>query len=785
MIGRTVLQYTILEKLGEGGMGVVYKAQDTKLDRFVALKFLPHHLSGSESERDRLLHEAKAAAALNHPNVCSVIDIQEFDDQQFIIMEYVDGTTLRQKIPIPKFQDAIHYAIQVGEALQLAHSKGIIHRDVKTENIMMTSDGRIKVMDFGLAKLKGTLKLTKTSSTVGTLGYMAPEQLQGGTVDARSDIFSLGVVLFELLTGASPFRGEHEAAMMYSIVNEDPESVLKYNSEINPELDRIIHRALEKDPADRYQHVDDLLSELRRLQKNSTRVVRPDELQESSSFRSVRNVESPPRGTMTRTVIAASSVLVVAIAVWLFFFNSSFDTISSMAVLPFVNAGTDQSTEYLSDGITESLINSLSKIPGVKMMSRNSVFRHKGKEVDPQVVGKELNVDAVVLGRIHQRDEALDVSVELVKVSDNSHLWGAQYHRKSSELISLQNEISTAISRHLNNTITADQEKAITKNSTENTKAYQLYLKGRFFLNKRTTEGFQKAQNMFQQAIELDPGYALAYSGLADCYVLLSTYLLLPPSEAYPKAKAAALKAIELDPTMAEPHSTLAGVESEYHWNFEAGEREFRKSIELNPNYATSHQWFGEYLLALGRLEEAEILLLKAIEIDPLAPVIYTALSKVYIEKRNFNQAISFLQRALDLDPHFPRAYYKLAEVQIRQENYKEALNFAKEALKYSGNGLEYRTQVGFIYGKMGRRSEAEKILNELFVSSKKEFVSPILIASMYAGIGDKENAFKWLEQCYQDHSGELIYIRIEPTFDTLHDDPRYTALLKKIGLPI
>lgn len=785
MIGKKILQYAILEKLGEGGMGVVYKAHDTKLDRFVALKFLPHHLSGNETEKDRLLQEAKAAAALNHPNVCSVIDIQYFEGQQFLIMEYVDGSTLRSHIPVKKVQDALQYAVQIGEALQAAHVKGIVHRDVKSENIMLTSDGRIKVMDFGLAKLKGTLKLTKTSSTVGTLGYMAPEQLQGGTVDARSDIFSFGVVLFEMVTGASPFRGEHEAAIMYSIVNEDPESVLKYNAELSPELDRIIRRALEKDPADRYQHVDDMVSEVRHIQKISTRIVRPDEMRQSGSFRSSQPHKGRPEIFSVKMVTGVVSVLlVIAVAGWFFFSASSSNAITSMAVLPFVNVGSDQSTEYLSDGLTESMINSLSKIPGLKLMSRNSVFRYKGKDIDPRVVGKEMNVGALLMGRISQHGDALNVSVELVNTSDNSHIWGAQYDRKSSELIALQSEISSALSRQLRSTITADEEKEITKNSTENTEAYQLYLKGRFFWNKRTTEGFQKSIDMFQQAIKKDPQYALAYAGLADCYILMSSYFILPSSDVYPKAKAAAMKAIELDPTLAQPHATLAGFEGEYNWDFPASEREYRRSIELNPNYATSRQWFGEFLAGLGRYEEGLTEIKKAIELDPLTPILYVSASWIYYILGDNDQALANAEHALELDPQFPRAMVNKVVIYLKQGKNDDAVKMAHDALAASGNGIEYKANLGFVYGMTGHRREAERILSELLETSKKEFVAPNLIAWIYAGLGNTDKVFEWLEKGYQAHMGYMISIKIDPAFEHVQHDPRFKHLLQKIGLP-
>jgi serine/threonine protein kinase/Flp pilus assembly protein TadD len=793
MIGTTISHYTILEKLGEGGMGVVYKARDIKLDRVVALKFLPHHVTPSEVEQARFLQEAKASAALNHPNVCSVIDIQEADGNQFIVMEYLDGVTLRKKIasrgvtsPVAlPVDDAISYAIQIGEALHEAHSNGIVHRDIKCENIMVNSRNQVKVTDFGLAKLKGSLKLTKTSSTVGTLGYMAPEQIQGGEVDTRSDIFSFGVVLFEMLTGKMPFRGEHEAAMMYSILNEEPESLLKFKPDLSPELDRIIHRSLEKDPEDRYQSVADMVSELRRLQKASTRVVRPDPTSPSRT-----NSTIPPapvakhRSPVLRWTAIALAVIMVSIAAWVLLDQKPSQKITSMAVLPFVNAGADQSAEYLSDGFTESLINSLSKFPGVKMMSRNSVFRYKGKDVDPQVVGKELNVGAVLLGRIQQNAGALSVSVELVNTTDNSHMWGNQYERNPSEIIALQNEISRELSRQLSISLTGDQEQQMIRSATENTEAYQLYLKGRFYWNKRTTEGFKKAVELFQNAIDKDPGYALAYSGLADCYNLMSSYYILPASDASSKARAAANRAIDLDNTLGEPHTNLASIAMDYDWKFDDAEREFKRAIELNPNYATAHHWYGEFLAAMGRRKEGMAEIGRAIESDPLAPVLYASAAWILYAMGEHQQAITNADRALELDSQFPRAFSLKASVYSRMGKHEEALRYARQAIAASGNGIEYRALLGFVMGRAGMRTEAETTLRGLHEISRNEFVAPVLFAIVYAGLNNDDKVFEWLEKMYEARSGDIVMLNIEPAWDLVRGDPRFTTLTQKVGLP-
>ena len=456
MIGQTVSHYRILEELGRGGMGVVYKAQDTKLDRVVALKFLPQHLTSSDAEQSRFLQEARAASALNHPNVCGIHAIGEHDGQVFIDMEYVEGKTLRSRIAEKelKIEDALEYAIQIGDALQEAHSKGIVHRDVKCENIMINSRNQVKVMDFGLAKLKGSLKLTKSSSTVGTLAYMAPEQIQGGEVDSRSDIFSFGIVLYEMLTGRTPFRGEHDAAVMYSIVNSVPDPPSAIRPSISAEIDRIVHRALEKEPEDRYQHVDDMVSELRRIHKRTSRVSRAAAPPFQAVEKSQQTVPVAPEsgsgmgGSERRrqrlplwAFASGAIVLAGAFVAGYFFFLKPAAQFDSLAVLPFVNVGGEANTEYLSDGIAESIINSLSRIPQLRVVPRTTVFRYKGKDVDPQEVGNKLNVKSVLTGRIIRNGDELNVQLDLIDVEKQSQIWGNQYRRNIADVLALQDEI--------------------------------------------------------------------------------------------------------------------------------------------------------------------------------------------------------------------------------------------------------------------------------------------------------------------------------------------------------
>ena len=799
MIGQRISQYNILEKLGEGGMGVVYKALDAKLDRIVALKFLPHHLVAHEAEQARFLQEARAASALKHPNVCTIYDIKTENDRQFIVMEFVDGTTIKQKLPVQKLQDALTYALQIGEALHEAHGKGIVHRDIKCENIMVNTKNQIKVMDFGLAKLKGSLKLTKTSSTVGTLSYMAPEQIQGGEVDARSDIFSFGVVLFEMLTGFMPFRGDHEAAVIYSIVNEEPESLLKRRPDISAELDRIIHRALEKDPEDRYQHIDDVVSELRRVQKQSARISR-SMVSEMPAGPSIA-IHSPPREadqdlpgnvtpverrSRTRKYFAFGIVLLIlggGIYVYLSFFGRH-QSIDSIAVLPFTNAGADSSTEYLSDGITESLINTLSQLTNLSVKSRSSVFRYKGKEIDPKSAGKELGVKAVLAGRVSQRGDDLQISAELVDVSNDNQIWGGQYNKKLADLIAVQEAISKEISRNLSLKLGGDDEKKLAKHSTENTEAYQLYLKGRFHWNKRKADHLLQAVDYFNKAIEKDPGYALAYAGLASTYAILPEYSGLPAKDYIPKTDAAAKKAIDLDPTLAEPHAALGMIKYANQWDWAGAETELKRAIELNPNYPTSHHWYSICLRQQGKFEEGLSEIKRAQELDPLSPIINLNVAEALYVMQRDDQAIEQYQKTLELDPNFPGVHLNLAVAYAQQRKFDEAIRELEKVRQIVGSENPYGLGLlGYVFATAGKKEDAKRILHQLLDLSRQGYTLSAEIAVVYAGLNDYDKAFEWLGKGYDEQNTGLGYLKIGHVWDNLHSDPRYTAFLKKIGL--
>ncbi|MGA3246380.1 MAG: protein kinase [Bacteroidota bacterium] len=785
MIGQTISHYQILEKLGEGGMGVVYKAQDTKLDRTVALKFLPAHVSVNADTKARFLQEAKAAAALNHANICTIYGVDESDGTMFIAMEYIEGGTLREKIPFPKVDDGLNVAIQIGEALQEAHSKGIVHRDIKADNIMLTSKGQAKVMDFGLAKLKGSLKLTKTSSTVGTLGYMAPEQIQGGEVDHRSDIFSFGVLLFEMLTGKLPFRGEHEAAIVYSIVHEEPELLTKYVPDAPSALTHILGRALEKDPDDRYQSIADMVSEIRRGQKKSARVTRPFPAENATPLPPPAD-EKPVAGRIhapgKKTIIISVVVLLAVLVVLVYFFTGRQQSITSLAVLPFENVGASPDQEYLSDGVTESLINNLTKISSLRVVPRSTVFRFKGKEMDIQDIGTKLNVGAVLSGRITHRGESLDVQVDLIDIKRESQLWGNHYQASMADLLSLQQQITNEVSSKLGIGISTETREKITKRATENTQAYQLYLQGRYYWNRRTAASISQAIDYFKQAITIDSTYALAHVGLSDCYILQSQYAGIPTRITIPLTQKFARRALELDNSLAEAHATLAMTLYE-EWKYEEAEREFKLAISLNPRYPTAYQWYNVMLARTGRIDEASVMVQKAFELDPVSPVITVNVGALALARGQYDEALRYFKKSVELDPSFATGYSWVGLVQDRLNQHSEARVNLEKGVELSGRSSECIAYLGYFYGKRGMRAEAMKLVKENEQRYKAGTGSAYNIARIYAGLGEKEKTLDYLEQDLRDRSSEIGFLLMDITMDDVRTSPRFIAILKTVGL--
>jgi serine/threonine protein kinase len=787
MIGQTISHFHILEKLGEGGMGVVYRAEDINLKRTVALKFLPRGLEAHEPERARFLQEAQAASAINHANVCTIYEISQHEGQQFIVMECVDGKTLREMVPVQKIQSAIDYAIQIGEALQEAHSKGIVHRDIKTDNIMVNSKNQVKVMDFGLAKLKGSLKLTKTSSTVGTLAYMAPEQIQGAEVDARSDIFSFGVVLFEMLTGRMLFRGEHEAAMMYSILNEAPEPLQKFLPDPQADLQHLLDKALEKDPEDRYQNVGEIVHELRRIRKRTTKVHHPLEPNkivgaeaEIAGVTDQRSIIAPSKVSRRAIVLAIgiAGTAILCVGVYLLFFAAR-KPIDSIAVLPFVNVSADPNTDYLTDGLTETLINNLTKLSQLRVVPRSTVFQHKGKESDPLKVGRELNVRAVLTGRITQRGDNLNIQTELIDVKEESQLWGEQYDRKILETLSLQQDISKEVAQRLHLQLSGIEEKQLTRRSTENSEAYQLYLKGRFHWNKRTVKSVQRAVEFFRQAIEIDPLYTKAYCGIADCYILRG--YKGPIQEAQLMAKDAAMRALRIDSLLADAHTSLAFVLERSDLLFEEAERHYQRAIAIDPKYATAHQWYGLFLILRGKPDQGIKEMLEALALDPLSLMINADLGLAYYWARKYDEGIAQLQKTLELDSSYVLTHrflaYNYAARGMKDEAIRELL---KEAESNEVSAVKL-TALRKAFEKSGWRGYWRESMRRMLQDSTQ--LDPYLLAKHYMHLDDRQNALRFLEEAANVKGYGVYDLRCSHSWDAVRLDPRFIAIINKLGL--
>jgi serine/threonine-protein kinase len=849
--GTLLGRYRVISQLGKGGMGEVYKAFDPSLERTVALKVLPAALVSDPQRLMRFAREAKSASALNHPNIITIYEVDRATldaappgscapaTVHYIAMEYVEGVTLRDKMHAERapLGELLGHLAQAADGLAKAHATGIVHRDLKPENIMITSDGYTKVLDFGLAKLDeprqepGEEGLSQADTAVmpqrsgpgmvlGTFGYMSPEQAQSLPVDQRSDVFSFGCILYEAATGRRPFHGDTVIKSLHQVVYEEPSPVAELNPRAPGELQRIIRRCLAKHPDERYQSIREVGAELRELLREAGaldgvwhaapsayaettlegRAARPTaggaaattagEVTNAGDSAAAA-VTTPRRGTRARLygLAALAAAALVALALYLGYARAG-TQVDSIAILPFVNAGADPEAEYLSDGITESIINSLSQLPEVAVISRSSAFRYKGREVDPQQVGRELKVQALLLGRVAQRGDQLLISVELVDAATRRQVWGEQYSRRSSDILALQSDIAGEISEKLRTRLTGEDERRVTKHYTEDVEAYRLYLKGRFHWNKRTGEDLRVSVRYFEQAIARDPTYALAYAGLADCYVVLPVYSDTPPRESYPKALAAAARALELDETLAEAHTSLGALRIDHEWKFEEGERELRRAIELNPNYATAHHWYAQFLSGMGRHEEALARIRKAQELDPLSLIIDVTVGDTHLKARRYDEAIAHLRRTVEEDRNFSAAHSRLAIAYEEKGLFAEAAAEFQAAEVLNGNdaaeaerraaALKEAAASGGARGYWRRRLE---LMQE--EAARGGHVSPFDVAGAYARLGDDGRAVEWLQKSFDEHDPFIIYLKIAPQFDALRSDPRVLELMRKVGLPL
>jgi serine/threonine-protein kinase len=826
--GQSIGRYQVKALLGEGGMGEVYLVQDTVLGRQVALKLLPAQFTRDTDRLHRFEQEARAASALNHPNIITIHEIGQLDGAHFIVTEFIEGQTLRQQMVETRvsLRDVLDVTSQVASALEAAHAAGIVHRDIKPENIMRRQDGFIKVLDFGLAKLtlaapvesdpKKSLVNTNPGIVFGTVRYMSPEQARGGQeLDARTDIWSLGVVLYEMITGRPPFDGETPSHVIVSILQDDFGPLEPSAPELPVELERIVSKALQKDREKRYQTAKELAIDLLSLKQELEvdarleRSIRSAESEgDAAATKKVRHVavvtpnksasaiiavgtERPTssveyvineikRHKRSAILVASTMALALATYAYFFYFAKPGEAIESVAVFPLLNVNADSNTEYLSDGISESIVNSLTTLPNLNVKSLSSVLRYKGRQIDPQTAGHELGVSAVVMGRLFQHDDELTINIELVDVRDNRRLWGKQYDRKVADVLATEKEIAQEIAEKLRPKLSVEERP--TKNYTDNNKAYQEFLKGRHHFNKRTADELILAGEFFQQAIDLDRNYSLAYAGLALSFATLGRRGALLPIEAYPRASAAASRALEIDYTLADAHNAQGMVKMDFARDFGGAEKEFKRAIDLDPLNIDARHAYSHFLVAVGRYEESLAESRRVLEIDPLNLLMNSHLAWHYLFSRNYDEAIKQGRQTLDMGEDY-WAHFYLGQAYEQTKRYDEAIAEFKKAINMSPTSAEATAALGYAYAISGRNVEAKRLITELNESAKHRYVSLGYQALIYTGLGEKEQALKWLQEAYEERAGWLVYLNVDPRYDSLRSDPRFKELLQRMKL--
>jgi TolB-like protein/Tfp pilus assembly protein PilF len=770
VIGKVVSHYKILEKLGGGGMGVVYKAQDLKLDRFVALKFLPLDLTCDMEAKQRFIHEAKAASALDHPNICTVYEINEADDgQMFMAMACYEGETLKKKIergPLPIYE-AVNIASQVAQGLSRAHEAGIIHRDIKPANVMVTNRGEVKIVDFGLAKISGRTLLTKAGSTLGTAAYMSPEQARGEAADPRTDLWSLGVTFYEMLTGHRPFESDYEQALVYSILNEDPRPMRELRPEVPEALEKICRRAMAKEPGERYQSATELSADLESFKTGT-------ELSDRTRKLPVRK----------RRMLYAGAAVIVGIAaiVWIFYSPENAGAIDTIAVLPFVNASGDADIEYLCDGLAEAVLEDLCRAPGFrKVIAMNSVLQYKNKEIIPGQVSKKLDVTALVMSRLYKHGEDLTIRVELINGRNETRIWGSQYKRPISQLTALHRDISGAITENLRLTGAGPTASRETRQYSQNLEACRFYLQGQQFYHKLTEEGLGKAIDCYRKALRLDPKFALAYAGISLSYNQLVNLNLVPWEQVADSMRQGATNALAIDRNLAEAHLALAQVR---YYNYEREEclRELKGAIELNPLCAEAIHNYAHCLSEDARHEEGIKLMRQSTELEPLSAHYQYCLAGAYEQARRWDEALREYEKVREMDSTWYRSEGRVATIYYRQGKYDQAVEQMQRFVSHTNRQVRMDVLRAKISATTGKVREAHLQLDRLYRAGKGQRPDPAEVAAIHSLLGNRDSALVWLERAYRQRSGVFAIVKVMPDFDTLRSDPRFKQLLARAG---